>query len=158
MGYRFEGLLLLEHVLKARGLTEYFCRSNRPLTASEQRHGARLLLDERQFPLVQARPRWLRPSSRTPRAPLWSPLEKSTSRHPPGSQVVDHRQDAPKQSTRDRHLSHLEHRVAGVSDHLRADLHDLLAQRGQRPSLDLIGQNQSTEEVGQVIRQRMKLE
>jgi hypothetical protein len=76
----------------------------------------------------------------------------------PWSQVVDHRQDAAEQVTRHRHLGHLEHRVAGVSDHLRADLHHLLAKRGQRPALDLIGQNQRAEEVGQVVGQRMKLE
>src|SRR4051812_43250103 len=75
----------------------------------------------------------------------------STSRHRPWPQVVDHRQNAAEQVTRQRHLGHLENRVAGVRDHLRADLHHLLAKRGQRPSLDLIWQNQSAEEVGQVV-------
>ena len=68
------------------------------------------------------------------------------------SQVVDHCENAPEQVTWDRYFGHLEHRVAGVSNDLRADLHHPLAQRGQGPSLDLIGQNQRAKEVGQVVR------
>src|SRR3954453_7095248 len=82
----------------------------------------------------------------------------STSSDPPWPQAVDHRQNTAEQITRDRHLSHLEHCIAGVSDHLRADLHHLLPKRGERPAFDLIRQNQRAEEVGQVVGQGMKLE
>ena len=43
---------------------------------------------------------------------------------------------------RDRHLGHLERDVSTVPDHPRADLDQLLAQRGQRPLLDPIRQGQ----------------
>jgi hypothetical protein len=39
------------------------------------------------------------------------------------SQIVDHVEDAAEQVTRDRHLGHLEDRVAGVGNHLRSGLH-----------------------------------
>jgi hypothetical protein len=44
-------------------------------------------------------------------------LAGSTSRYRPWPQFIDHRQDATKQVMGDRHLSHLEDRIAGVSDH-----------------------------------------
>src|SRR3954471_144000 len=102
------------------------------------------------------------------RAPFWAqvacqvprwcpPPTGSTSRHRPWPQAVDHLQNAAEQITRQRHLGHLEHRVAGVSDHLRANLHNLLAKRGQRPAFDLVWQHQRAEEVGQVVGQSMKL-
>src|SRR3954464_14493229 len=65
---------------------------------------------------------------------------------------------APPPHPPERPNSLFHRRLAGVRDHLRADLHDLLAKRGQRPALDLIGQGEGAEEVGQVVRQRMKLE
>src|SRR5215211_8985889 len=90
------------------------------------------------------------------RSRLLSPAG-STSRCRPWPQVVDHLQDAAEQITRYRHLGHLEDRVAGVRDDLRADLDHLLAKRGQRPAFDLIWQSQRAQEVGQVAGQRMKL-
>ena len=67
-------------------------------------------------------------------------------------------QDAAEQLARHRHLRHLEDHVAAMGDHLRADLHHLLPQRGQRPPLDLTRQRQGAQEVGQVVGQRVKLE
>ena len=64
-------------------------------------------------------------------------------------EIINHRQHAAEQIMRDRYFRHLEHRVARVSNDLRADLHHLLAQRGQRPSLDLIGQSQKILIAGQ---------
>src|SRR4051794_28500409 len=93
-----------------------------------------------------------------PRWPRLLPPSGSTSRDLPWSQFVDHRQDAPEEVAWHRHLGHLEHRVARVSDDLGANLHNLLAKRGQRPAFDLIWENQRAEEVGHVVRQRMKLE
>src|SRR4051794_6389210 len=106
-------------------------------------------------------PVWSAPSRLYPRdsagsadrAPFWAqvacqvprwcpPPTGSTSRPRPWPQAVDHLQHAAEQITRHRHLGHLEHRVAGVSDHLRANLDHLLPKRGQRPAFDLIWQHQ----------------
>ena len=43
---------------------------------------------------------------------------------------------------RHRDLRHLERDIAAVADHLRADLDQLLPERGQRPVLDLLWQRQ----------------
>ena len=45
-----------------------------------------------------------------------------------------------------------------MGDHLRADLHHLLPQAGQRPPLDLARERQGAEEVGEVVGQRVELE
>src|SRR5271169_501119 len=47
------------------------------------------------------------------------------------SQGIDHLQDAAEKVLRHRHLGHLEDRVAGVGNDLRANLHELLPKRGQ---------------------------
>ena len=39
-----------------------------------------------------------------------------------------------------------------------ADLHELLAQRRQRPMLDLLGQGQRAQEVGEIVGERVQLE
>ena len=45
-----------------------------------------------------------------------------------------------------------------MPDYLGADLDQLLAQRGQRPVLDLLRQRQCAQEVAEIIGQRMELE
>ena len=55
-------------------------------------------------------------------------------------QLINLHQDRREHGTRNGHLSHLEHHVARMLDHLGADLDQLLAQRGQGPVLDLAGQ------------------
>src|SRR5262249_44289075 len=61
-------------------------------------------------------------------------------------------EEAAEQLPRHRHLRHLEDEVAAVRNHLRADLDDLLPQRGQGPLRDLARQRQGPEEVGEVVR------
>ena len=53
--------------------------------------------------------------------------------------VVDQSQDFREQPPWNRHLGHLKRDIATVPDHPRADLDQLLAQRGQRPVLRLVG-------------------
>jgi hypothetical protein len=48
--------------------------------------------------------------------------------------------------------------MATVTNDLGADLHQLLPQCRQRPMLHLFGQSQSSHEVGEIIRQRVKLQ
>src|SRR6266850_515806 len=67
-------------------------------------------------------------------------------------------EDAAEQLSRHRDFGHLEDEVAAVRDHLRPDLHHLLAQARQRPLRDLARQRQGTEEVGEVVRQHVELE
>ncbi len=56
------------------------------------------------------------------------------------SQIIDQAQYFSEQVPRHRHLGQLERDVPPVTDDLGADLDQLLAQSGQRPVLDLIGQ------------------
>ncbi len=46
------------------------------------------------------------------------------------SQFIDQAQDFLEQASRHRHLRHLERDVPAMADHLRADLDQLLPQRG----------------------------
>jgi hypothetical protein len=85
-------------------------------------------------PIAGRRQRHIRKSSNTSGAlrPSGSGREflraGSTSRYRPWAEGVDQVHDTAKQVTGDRHFGHLEDRVAGVSDDLRADLDHLLAQ------------------------------
>lgn len=54
-------------------------------------------------------------------------------------------------------LRHLERDVPAMSDDLGTDLHQLLADRGQRPMFDFFRQRQRPHEVSEVVRQGMKL-
>ena len=58
-----------------------------------------------------------------------------SSRHRRPMQPGDPRQDLSKHPSRHRDLRHLERDIAAVADHLRADLDQLLPERGQRPVL-----------------------
>ena len=48
--------------------------------------------------------------------------------------------------------------IAAVAQHLGADLHQLLAQRGERPLCDFRRQRQRAQDVGEVVGQRVQLE
>ena len=54
-------------------------------------------------------------------------------------ELIDAAQDLCEQRSRHRHLCQLEHHVAAVADDSGTDLDQLLAQRGERPMLDLLG-------------------
>ena len=69
------------------------------------------------------------------------------------SQSCDQPQDLLEQLLRHRDLSHLEDGVAGVAHDLGPDLDQLLAQTGQRPLRDRLGQGQRPHEVGQRVGQ-----
>jgi hypothetical protein len=56
------------------------------------------------------------------------------------------------------HLGQLEHDVAAVAHDPGANLDQLLAERRQRPVLDLLGQGQGAHEVGRLVGQRVQLE
>ncbi len=45
-----------------------------------------------------------------------------------------------------------------MPDNHGADLHQPVAQRGERPVLDLLGQRQGAQEVGEVVGQRVQLQ
>ena len=45
-------------------------------------------------------------------------------------EIINHRQHAAEQIMRDRYFRHLEHRLAGVSNDLRANFDHLLPKRG----------------------------
>lgn len=79
----------------------------------------------------------------------------STRHRRPWPEVVDSRQQVPEQNARHRHLGHLEDGVAGMRDHLGADLHHLLPDGGQRPTRHLVRQSQGPQEVGEVVGQRV---
>ena len=55
------------------------------------------------------------------------------------SQIIDQAQDFSEQSPRHRHLGHLERDVPAMADHLGADLDQLHAQFGDRPTLGILG-------------------
>lgn len=73
-------------------------------------------------------------------------------------QPIDAAQDLGEQRPRHRHLGQLEDGVATVPDDPGANLDQLLAQRGQRPMFDLLGQDQGAQEVGEVVSQGVELE
>jgi hypothetical protein len=75
-----------------------------------------------------------------------------------GPQAVDQFQDAAEQVPGHRNLGHLEDDVPGMSHDLGADLHQPLAQRGQRPVGDLSRQRQGAQEVAEIVGQRVQLE
>ena len=56
------------------------------------------------------------------------------------SDAVDAVQDVGEEVSRDCDLGQMESDVAAVADYLRADLHELLAQRRERPVPHLLGQ------------------
>jgi hypothetical protein len=58
------------------------------------------------------------------------------------SQIIDQPQDVSKQGSRHRHLVQLERDMAAVADNFGADLDQLLAHRGRRPTLDTLGPRQ----------------
>jgi hypothetical protein len=84
------------------------------------------------------------------RASAWSRVWRTQPRVPV--------ENATEQLARHRHLRHLEDQVAAVGDYFRADLDHLLSQRGQGPPLDLTGQGQRAQEVGEVVGKRVELE
>ena len=57
-----------------------------------------------------------------------------------------------------RHLGHLEGGITGMGDQLRADLHEPIADTGQRPVLHLLRKRESAQKVGEVVGKRVKLE
>jgi hypothetical protein len=71
---------------------------------------------------------------------------------------VDPAQDLDEQGAGHRHLGQLEHDVAAMAYDPGADLHELLAQGRQRPMLDLLGQGQRAQEVGEIVGERVQLE
>jgi hypothetical protein len=66
-------------------------------------------------------------------------------------QPVDAAQDLGEQRPRHNDFGQLEDDVAPVPDDPGADLHQLVAQRRERPVLDLLRQGQRPQEVGQVV-------
>jgi hypothetical protein len=66
--------------------------------------------------------------------------------------------DRSEQRPLHRDLGQLADEVAAVLDDPGADLDQLLAQRRQRPLLDLVGQDQRAQEVGEVVGQGVELE
>ena len=74
------------------------------------------------------------------------------------SQISDVGKDTTEQVSGHRHLGHLEDGVAGMADQLRADLHEFVADTGQRPVLHLLRKRESAQKVGEVVGKRMKLE
>ena len=67
-------------------------------------------------------------------------------------------QDFVEQALQHRNLDYLERDVPAVTDDRGSNLHQLSPQRGQRPVLDRLRQNQGAHEVGEIIGQRMKLQ
>ena len=67
------------------------------------------------------------------------------------------RQDVLEPLSRHGDLRHLEGHVAPVDDELRADLHELFSQAGQRPVLDAIRQRQRAQEICKIVCERVKL-
>jgi hypothetical protein len=55
------------------------------------------------------------------------------------SQIVNQVQDFAEQFPRHRHLGQLERDVPAMADRLNADLDQLLTQRGDRPTLGILG-------------------
>jgi len=72
--------------------------------------------------------------------------------------IRDVGKDTAEQVSGHGHLGHLEDGVAGMGDELRADLHELVADTGQRPVLHLLRKREGAQEVGKVVGKRMKLE
>lgn len=73
-------------------------------------------------------------------------------------QAVDQSQGFREQPPWDRDLGKRESDVPTMANDLGADLDQLLAQRGHRPVLDLIGQRQRPEEVANVVCQHVQPE
>ena len=69
------------------------------------------------------------------------------------SQFIDPPQDSPKQVPRHGNLRQLERDVATMADNFGPDLDQLLAQSGQRPVLDRLGQCQGAHEIGEIVSQ-----
>ena len=72
-------------------------------------------------------------------------------------QPVNSAQDLSEQSSLDGDLRHLERDVATMADNFGPDLDLLLAQSGQRPVLDLLRQGQCTQEVAEIVSERLHL-
>ncbi len=70
------------------------------------------------------------------------PGSRSASCWWPWPQIIDQVQVFPKQIPRHGDLGKLERDIATVPDYLGTDLDKLVAQRGQRPVLDLLPQGQ----------------
>jgi hypothetical protein len=73
-------------------------------------------------------------------------------------QVVDPAQEVGEQRPWHRHLGQLEDDVAAVAYDPGADLDQLLAQRRERPVLDIRGQGQRTQEIREIVGKGVKLE
>ncbi len=73
------------------------------------------------------------------------------------SQIINQAQDFPEQFPRHRHLGQLERDVPAMAGNLRADLDQLLPQRGQRSVLNFCRQSQRPHEVAQIVGQGVKL-
>ena len=74
------------------------------------------------------------------------------------SQIIDQFQNVLEQVPWNGNLGQLESDIAAMANDLGSDLHQLLSQCRQRPMLYLFGQGQSPHEIGEVVRQGMKLE
>ena len=69
-------------------------------------------------------------------------------RNASSSQVINQAQDLLEQASWDRNLGQLESDIAAMTNDLGPNLHQFLPQRGQRPMLNLLRQDQSPHEVG----------
>ena len=88
---------------------------------------------------------------------LIQPARSSRSRIRRRPQFADQLQDLGEQAPWNRDLGHLEGNIAAVADELGADLDQLLLQAGQRPVLDRLRRRQGTQEVTEIVGQRVKL-
>ena len=73
-------------------------------------------------------------------------------------EAPDPLEDLPEEILRQRDLSQLERDVAVVADHRRADLDELVPQRGQAPVTDPSRKHQPPQEIAQVVGEREQLE
>ena len=66
-------------------------------------------------------------------------------------QPVDEAEDFSEEFPRHRYLGQLKRDGPAMPDNLDTDLHKFLPQRGQRPVLYLLWQNQRPHEVGEIV-------
>jgi hypothetical protein len=72
--------------------------------------------------------------------------------------AVPRPQDVGEQISRNGDLGHLERDIAPMADDLRANLDQLLLQGRKRPVFDRLWRRQRTQEIAEIIGERMKLE
>ena len=74
------------------------------------------------------------------------------------SQIINQGQYFLEQASWHGNLGQLESNIAAMADDLGSNLHQLFAQRGQRPVFHLLRQGQRPHEVTQIVGQGVKLE